>query len=396
MAHENDKRILVSIPTGSHTQRRKLEGLLRYARERHGDNWHIQLDLGGFVRQKLKRLADWNCDGIVAYIDDPSTRHQFLSARLPTVLIEPFLSPDSKITSPANTVTFVNDHAREGRTAAEYFLSRQFKSFAYVGTPEETPWSALREQGYVARLREEGLSCTVYAPLPAKERDDFAREMPRLVKWLKNLPPQTAVFVAHDLRARQVLTAADTAKLAVPADIAVLGVDDDELICETASPALSSIPTQDYSLGYSCGRALDELFKGHDGKKVLRTAHTHVTSRASTDLNAVEDAFVAQALNWARKHLSDGASVESVARGINYSKRMLQTRARHTLGHSLGDEIRLIMLTTAAEQLATTDKSVSLIAHECGFTNVSHLSLRFKKHFKMTPLAYRKAMPVAH
>lgn len=395
MAHEKNRRILVSIPTGSHTQRRKLEGLLRYARERHGDNWHIQLDLGGFVRQKLKRIADWNCDGIVVYIDDPSTRRRYLSASLPTVLIEPFLSPDSKISSPENTVTFVNDHACEGQTAADYFLSRRFRSFAFVGTPEKTPWSDLREQGFVNRLKSRGLTCRVYPELPAGERDDFAREMPRLVKWLKHLPPQTAVFAAHDLRARQILTAADAAGISVPSQIAVLGVDDDELICETASPALSSIPTQDYSLGYSCGRALDELFKGHPGKKVLRSAHTHVTSRASTDIHAIEDAFVAQALSWARKHLSEGASVEAIARGIGYSKRMLQARARHTLGQSLGDEVRQMMLTAAAEMLANTSKSVSVIASECGFTNVSHLSLRFKKHFRQTPLAYRKAMAQA-
>ena len=391
MPNERTKRILVSMPTSSHTQRRKLEGILQYARDRHGANWRLQLDIGGFVQQKLMCFADWKCDGIIAYIDDPSVRRHFLSAKLPTVLIEPFLSPLSSISARKNVVTFINDHAREGRTAAEHFLALHFRSFAFVGTPERTPWSKLRERGFVSRLKEAQRPCLIYPELPKCEREDFAREMPRLVRWLKGLPRPTAVFAAHDLRARQVLTAADAAGIDVPGHVAVLGVDDDGPICETATPALSSIPTNDHSLGYACGRALDELFRGHPGDRVIRTAHTHVVRRASTDITAIDDPFVARALTWTRNHLCEGASVDSIAKGIGYSKRMLQSRARRTLGVSLGDEVRRIMVATAAELLANTDDSVSDIAAKCGFTGVSHLSLRFKKAYGLTPLAFRKS-----
>ena len=392
MANDRTRRILVSIPTNSYTQRLLLEGVLKYARERHGDNWRLQLDLGGFVSQKLKCFSEWKCDGIIAYIDDPSARSHFLSAKLPTVLIEPFLSPSSKIPPRRHVVTFVNDDTSEGSTAADYFMQHHFKSFAYIGTPEKTPWSSLREQGFVNRLKSKGESCLVYPNIPEDEREDFAREMPRLVKWLKGLPRPTAVFTAHDLRARQILIAADAAGIDVPGHIAVLGVDNDELICETATPALSSIPTREDSHGYACGRALEQLFKGHPGNKVIRTAHTHVVSRASTDISAIDDPFVARALTWAHNHLSEGASIDAIAKGIGYSKRMLQIRARRTLGQSLSDEVRQMMLSAAAELLESTDKPVSDIAAECGFTTVSHLSLRFKKHYRQTPLAYRKAI----
>lgn len=391
MSNDRTRRILVSIPTNSYAQRHVLEGVLKYARERHGDNWRLQLDLGGFVCQRLKCFADWKCDGIIAYIDDPSARAHFLSAKLPTVLIEPFLSPHSKIPARKNTVTFVNDDMLEGETAAKYFLARHFKSFAYIGSSEKTPWVRLRERGFVKFLQSQGYSCKVYPELMDDEREDFAREMPRLVKWLKDLPRPTAVFTPHDLRARQILTAADAADIDVPGHIAVLGVDNDELICETATPALSSISTRENLHGYACGRALEELFRGHPGNRVIRTAHTHVVSRASTDINAIDDPFVARALNWAHHNLSTGASVDAIAKGIGYSKRMLQIRARRSLGQSLSDEIRRLMLTSAAELLSNTDKSVSDIAAVCGFTSVSHLSLRFKKHYQQTPLAYRKA-----
>lgn len=396
MATVSTRRILVSMPTNSHTQRRKLEGILNYARERHGDSWRLQLDIGGFVRQRLKSFSAWKCDGIIAYIDDPQMRRHFLAARLPTVLIEPFLSPHAGLRGRPNVVTFVNDHAREGQTAADHFLSLRFKSFAFVGTVESTPWSRLRKQGFVARLRACGHACRVYPDLTPEEREDFAREMPRLVRWLKELPRPTALFAAHDIRARQILTAADAAGIDVPAHVAVLGVDDDDLICETASPALSSISTRDRSLGYVCGRALDELFKGHPGSKTIQTRHTHVVCRASTDISAVEDPFVARALAWARKNLASGASVTAIAKGIGYSKRLLQTRARNALGATLGDEVRRIMLATAAELLSETDKSVSDIAAECGFTSVSHLSLRFKRRYGQTPLSFRKTRALDH
>lgn len=379
------------MPTDTHTQRGKLEGILGYVRERHGSDWRVQLDLGGFVQQRLRDFHGWKCDGVIAYINTPSTRRQFISARLPTVLIEPFLSPHSPIRTHPRIVTFVNDHAREGRTAAEHFLSLHFKSFAFVGTAEITPWSRLRLHGFRERLRESGMTCRAYPNLPEEERADFALEMTRLVKWLKTLPRPTALFAAHDIRARQVLTAADAAGIDVPSHVAVLGVDDDELICETSSPALSSIPTQDRSLGYACGRALDELFKGHPGNKAIRTAHTHVVCRASTDTNAVEDPFVARALVWARKNLSSGASVEAIAKGISYSKRLLQMRTRNALGTTLGAEVRRIMVDTAAEMLLATDKPITDIAAECGFTSVSHLSLRFRELYGQTPLSFRKS-----
>lgn len=394
MTNVPTRRILVSIPTSLHTQRQKLAGILQYAREKHGDRWRIQLDMGGFIRQRLKDFSGWKCDGIIAYIDDPTQRKRFLSTGIPTILIEPFLSPQSKIDKRPKTVTFINDHAREGRTAAEHFLSRHFRSFAFVGTPETTPWSTLRGKGFAERLAAAGMTCRHYPHLSKAEREDFACEMPRLVDWLRKLPRPTAVFAAHDIRARQILIAADAAGIDIPNHIAVLGVDDDDLICETATPSLSSIPAGDISLGFACGRALEELFKGHPGGKTIISSHTRVICRASTDLNAVRDPFVARALDWARKHLSDGASVESIAKGIGYSKRMLQARARNALGRPLGEEVRNIMLETASELLINTDKPVSEIAAECGYSSVSHLSQVFKKAYRMTPLSYRHTSPL--
>lgn len=382
------KRILVSIPTSVHTQRLKLEGILKYAKEKHGDIWMLQLDIGGFARQRLLDLPGWKCDGIIAYVDNPKDRAAFANTPLPTVLIEPFSL--AAVPDKPNIVSFVNDYRTEGETAALHFLERHFKSFAYIGTAERTPWSKLRCDGFVDCLLRHGKKCLVYPSLSSDEREDFAQEMPRLTHWLATLPHPTALFVAHDVRARQVLTAANAVQLNVPQDIAVVSVDNDELLCETATPPLSSIPTSDISLGYACGRALEELIKRRASGRTIFTRHTRVICRASSDITALRDPFVAKALSWARNHLSDDITTDDIAVGIGYSKRLLQARTQKALGTSLGREIRKMRLSAAAELLSNTDMPIYAIADACGFSNVSHLSMRFAKVHGMTPLAYRR------
>lgn len=389
MAKRKTRRILVSIPTAAHTQRLKLEGILRYVREKRGDAWRLQLDLGGFARQRLKDFASWKCDGIIAYIDSPAKLAFFRDTGLPSVLINPLLSPNDPSADDEKTVVFVNDHAREGRTAARHFLERRFEHFAYVGTPERTPWSDRRGEGFAAELAAHGRTCIAYPPISAAAREDFAREMPGLVKWLAALPRPTAVFAAHDIRARQVLAAADAAGLDVPERLAVLGVDDDEPVCETAAPPLSSIPTNDVSLGYACGRALEELIAGRGAGRTISTAHVRVVGRASTDITAVDDPFVARALSWARNHLADDLDIDTLAAKTGYSARYLQMRAQRALGTTIGDEIRRMRLAAAAELLSGTDRPISLIADECGFSSVSHLSDRFVKAYRLTPREFR-------
>lgn len=382
------KRILVSVPTATHTQRLLLEGILRYAKEKRGDAWMLQLDIGGFARQRLHDLPGWNCDGVIAYLDNPRMRKNALSFRLPTVLIEPY--PPVCRTRRADVVSFVCDYAGEGETAARHFLERHFKSFACIGTAEPTPWGERRCAGFAAAVRRAGRPCAVYPSLSSAELNDFALEMPQLMKWLQALPRPTALFVAHDIRARQVLTAANAAGISVPHHLAVLSVDNDELVCETATPPLSSIPTGDLSLGYACGRALEELICKRASGRTIVTRHTRVVSRASTDLTACDDALVSQTLTWARSHLSEDLSADKLARRINYSKRMLQIRTQKALGTTLGDEIRKMRLSSAADLLVNTKLPVADIAAACGFTNVSHLSMRLLQAYHLTPLALRQ------
>ena len=244
-ANRSPKRILVVIPTSTLTQRQLLEGLLEYAHESASSPWQFHLDLRDLNRQHLKDLKSWDCRGIIAYILNDRERQDFIATGLPAVFIEPTLSKPIPH-MPRNTVAFINEHAAEGRTAAEYFITRRYRSFAYIGTARHTFWSDERMNGFSERLKKDGFSPNIYPSPPPREQNDFALESRRLTKWLRRLPRQTAIFCVHDRRAQQVIATATAAGLRIPEDVAVLGVDNDELLCEMTVPAISSIPVNDH------------------------------------------------------------------------------------------------------------------------------------------------------
>ena len=186
------------------------------------------------------------------------------------------------------------------------------------------------------------------------------------------------------------LTAAEQAKIPVPAELAVLGVDDDEVLCTTSSPSLSSIPTFDRSLGYAAGRALNELLLGRAKGRIIRTRHTKVVTRHSTDTEVLSDIFVAKALDWARKHLNEKLTADNLAAHARCSKPYLQERTELVLGITLAAAIRRLRLTAAKELLTTTDLPISEISTRCGFPCVSHFAVLMKEACGLTPLAYRK------
>jgi len=359
------RKILVSIPTEQYAERLKLEGVLKYAHEKSGERWDIVLDVG-----------HWQCSelgGIIAYVTSSAHRRQMLAAKVPTVLIEDRQEPKSFSHRP-DVATILCDHAAEGQTAALYFLDRHYRNFAFVGTA--TDWSRRRGEGFARALAKRGFACrTVTADS------------------LRGLPKPCAVFAAHDILARRVLAAAERFGIAVPDELAVLGVDNDEVMCTTSAPALSSIPTFDRSLGYAAGRALNELLCNRSHGRIIRTRHAKVVTRASTQKDAIDDPFVARTLDWIRSHLAENLSAESLAQRIGYSKHALQMRVERALGTTLGAVVRHIRLDTAESLLAETDMPVSEIAERCGYSSTSHLAMHVREAHGITPLAYRRRFP---
>ena len=197
------KRILVVFSKFDFSHRQMLGGILKYAHDICASAWTTRLELLGTSRRGAASLRNGRFDGIIAAVVNPADRRKYLSAGIPVVLYEPTLAKWDRTPRPPNSITFFNDHTAEGRTAAEYFVERGYRSFAYVGTPEPVAWSEARRRGFVSTLAKRGLKCRVFPQSGAKLRGRHDQEPGRLLRWLAKLPPHTALFAVHDERLRK-------------------------------------------------------------------------------------------------------------------------------------------------------------------------------------------------
>lgn len=384
------EKILVVLPTVALNHRRNLEGFLHYAHEKCTPAWQYHLELGDLAQQGLKNIGKWGCTGIVAVTNGNAERRRYLATGLPAVLIDPTITSASKADVPDNVVVFFNDHEAEGVTAAEYFLERGYRSFAYVGTPNPVPWSTARERGFAKRLAKAGFGVQAYPAVPPAMRDDFSQESELLAKWLAQLPNRTAVFVVHDRRAQQVIATAVNAGLDVPRQLAVLGVDDDRLICENTTPSISSIPVHPEEIGRQYAEALHALLRGQRPNRYVRTSHTEVITRASTDANAIGDPFVSRAMRAIEGNLGSDLGLSRMATVAGCSQRTLQLRFQRTLGCTMSEAIAAMRLAAAKRMLDNTEVSVEEIASVCGFCSVSHLGQRLREATGYGPRDFRQ------
>ncbi|MFO7936645.1 MAG: substrate-binding domain-containing protein [Kiritimatiellia bacterium] len=369
-----------------------LQGVLQYAQE-HGP-WRIYQQEKRPWTYKLQNLKEWGCDGIIA-----ADYHSFKEAEtiaatgVPVVVLlqpHPMRQPDYPL-FPYSCVLWDSDAV--GRMAAEYYLDRYYTQFAFVGdTHDETYWSVERRNSFCGRLQEAGYhECHIYGACTRREQRDWACERPRMEAWLKKLPKPIALFAPNDRRGKQVLDACLDAGIAVPDDIAVLGVDDDEWVCEASVPTLSSIHCKTRTAGYKIAAHLDALMQGKKlRKKEFLIEPTRVVTRQSTEWMAVADQRVARALSFIRMNVTDPQLyVSDVAKAVGLSRRAIETRFRNATGRTLHEEIEHVRFERLKALLAETDRKLSDLTKVCGFRSQTHLGRIFRKRFGQTMTQFR-------
>ena len=394
-------RIAILLETSLGISRDHLSGVLKYIRL-HG-TWTLDLIAGGLRDQNLDR--HWKGHGIIARLGSPDTVAKLASIDVPKVLID----PQQRFTSAGGILAgcpqIANDYRECGTTAAEYLLDRGFKSFAFVGPelssalqyrndatwPEIPNWSSGRWLGFSARIAAAGHPCTPYPPCKVRaESLSWERERPRLIAWLRSLPKPVAVYVSHDPRARQVLDACQIGGFAVPYQVAVLGTNDDPVICETTNPPLSSIRVDSFKGGYLAAELLDGLLHGKRMPRIVRYGQLGVRSRASTDQYQTNDAIVIAALEQIRLHRGFNLRLTDIAEHVGVSARWLQKRFKACLGRSVGDISRTTLLNNVMQLVRETDMSMGEITELSGQRSASHLAEMFRNRFGATMSSFRK------
>lgn len=385
----NAKRVAMLFSLVAKGERSTFLGILDYA-GRH-EPWFCLFD----ECWSGERMADFpktGVSGIIVSYTSVEDACEIAALHVPVVFIEPWpemLEPDY----PLKNVPYVRrDSLAIGRTAAEYYLSRGYESFAYVGEPKGEFWSAERRRGFEEALAKAGSGYAVLDDFTDAERRDWPTLRPRLMSFLKGLPRATAVFAPNDRMARLVLEATLFAGLRVPDEIAVLGVDNDPLICESSVPALSSIHTGGFRRGQIAAEMLDALMNGREPReRAVAQPPLSVVTRGSTGYGAMSDPVLSKAIDFVRRHAKAGdADVAAVARAAGCSRRTLEQRFRSRLGFSVRDEIVRERIECVKALLATGDLSIGEITERTNFARESHLAKLFKRVTGITMTEWRR------
>jgi len=331
----------------------------------------------------LKVLTSLRPDGI--FMREPAEKDRIVALGIPTLS---FSYSQEKIAGAANVAA---NHLAVGRMGAQHFLERGFQHFAYCGF-DDWWWSRSRRDGFDQAVREAGFQAHVYRS-PGRRQQLWGKELPMVVAWLSTLPKPVCVLTCNDDRGELVMEACKTAGIDVPHQVAVLGVDDDQLVCELCHPPLSSIALNLEKTGYEAAARLDHLMNGdRRGTSNICIEPTHVVTRQSTDILAVEDSDVAAAVYFIRNHAKRNIRVEDVVNHVSVSRRVLEKRFRSTLAKSIHAEIRHTRVEQLVNMLTETQMSINEIARALDFDDVTHLSRYFRQEKGISPLQYRKQM----
>lgn len=382
-------QVAVLLPTSVKVSRDMRRGILQYVR-RNGP-WGLHIIEGRQGEQKLIRMKDWGCTGIIGRLHTPELVEAASLAKVPQVLVDPEEKFQSKNHPLFRHSIVRSDTAAVGRLAAEYFLERKFAHYAYVGEVQGVCWSVRRGEAFAEALRRAGFDCNIYGSLTVEEKEDAGLERTRLCAWLQALPKPVALLAAMDNRGRQVMDACAWAGLAVPCDIAVLGVDNDDDLCETTTPPMSSILLDAERASYEAAQHLDDLMRGVTRKrKIITYGPAQVVSRRSTETTQIADVVVVQAQEFIAVNACSGIGVPDVVRHVRASRRLAEQRFRQQLGRTILDEIRRVRLEHVCTLLKETNFSIGEITRTCGFDSESHLGTVFRRAYGCTMRDYRK------
>ena len=280
--------------------------------------------------------------------------------------------------------TFVvhNDNTSVGRLGFRHFCScGKFNSYGFVPTERGVTWSDEREEAFVRAVRAAGFRAKAFRKPPDE-----------LGAWLAGLPKPAAIMVAYDELASDVLAACEQEGLAVPRQVAVLGVDNDPLVCRSATPPLSSVLPDHEEMGYLAAKGLDDLMSGKSRRstpKHVTLAPHKVVQRESTGTVIPAATLVDRAKAIIKTEAVKGITVEALAQRLHVSRRLAELRFREIEGTTISKAIAARKLDAALRLVKTTRYPLARIAEECGFSDAKHLTHRFTARFGRPPRDFR-------
>jgi LacI family transcriptional regulator len=339
--------------------------------------------------ESLPLLAEWDPAGIVAFITSLDLAHGLKRLGKPVVNVSNSLSG-------LRFPRVGPDELAVGRLAAEHFLSNGLRNAGYMGNPADH-FSRQRERGFRDAIRAAGCTYHSYREVTSHVPRGTWMTPEGVQKWLLGLPKPVGILAANDVRGWGLAEACLRTHITVPEEVAIMGVDDDDLACGLSHPPLSSVATGSQRIGYEAAALLDRLLTGEPAPTTaIVVPPVGVVVRQSTDSVAVKDADVVAALRFIRSHADQNIGVRKVLQEVPIARRSLEQRFRKALARTVGEEIRRVHVERAKGLLSRTELPIAEVARQAGFTSSKHLCTIFRRALGLVPTAYRRQCRARH
>jgi LacI family transcriptional regulator len=330
----------------------------------------------------LKWALEWKADGIIGQLYNDKEIGKFVQAGIP-VIAQDFKERFSEIPN------ITGAYHETGQMGADYFLKKGFTNFAFYGFGDIV-WSRERAEGFEERLKSMGHEVHYFEHKKARSTELWYYKPSSLSRWLKSLPKPIGLMACDDNQGQHITEACRHLGIRIPEEVAVLGVDNDEMICDLSDPPLSSIALDVEKGGYDTARLLDHMIKNgiaeyHD----ILVKPTQVITRHSTDIYATNDDHIATSLKFIHQNIDKNLHVDEVVKQVPLSRRALEKRFLEITGYPVYKYIFNLRIEKFTQKLLDTDMSVFEIALDMGLTDSKNIARQFRQVKGCSPSVYR-------
>lgn len=384
MAKSSIPHVALFIETSRSHGRGVLNGIRQFIAE--NEEWSVFMMPRSLDSQIPDWISRWKGDGIISRTSSQKMADAITQSGIPTV--------ELRSTKLKHAFPFLGiDNRAMGRMVAEHFLERGIRHFGVYEIGIEVYFEERRDN-YVQTVENAGYEVSVFSAAEDSEVPrEWEKHQEQMVKWVKGLPKPVGIMACTDQLGFWLLDACDRAGISVPDEVAVVGVENDDILCMMARPQLSSVAFNSTRIGYEAAALLSRLMKGAlVPQEPFLVTPLGIVTRQSSDVVAVDDPELASALRFIRENACKGIQVNDILKEVPMSRTALERQMKTAIGRSPKAEIIRTQLERAKELLVSTDFSLSQITERIGFRHSQYFSTLFKEKTGETPGAYRAKM----